>query len=143
MATVDQRELPVHLAADLDGRTELVVLAPAQRWRTLIDGVSHHQGDVLLATVARLTAAGAGPLQISEALQLPHDLIAHLVARVRQERIKVAEDGRTLVSESATLRLDVPGPDYRRPQPRDRPGTPAGRGPLAAGPSDLLGRDYR
>ena len=48
-------------------------------------------------------AAGVGPLQISEALQLPHDLIARLVARVRQERIKIAEDGRTLVSESATL----------------------------------------
>ena len=123
MAIVDQRELPVHLAADLDRRSELVVLAPAQRWRTLIDGVSHHQGDVLLATVARLTAAGAGPLQISEALQLPHDLIAHLVARVRQERIKVAENGRTLVSESATL-----GWTYRdlisTIQPRDRPGRP-------------------
>lgn len=103
MAAVDQRDLPVHLAEELDERTDFVVLAPAQRWRTLIDGVSHVQGDVLLTTVARFVAAGAAPLQISEALQLPDDLITHLVARVRLERIKVAEDGRALVSESAIL----------------------------------------
>ncbi|NPD06537.1 hypothetical protein HN031_17820 [Nocardioides sp. zg-1308] len=103
MATYDQRELPVHLAAELDGGTTLAVLAPAQRWRTLVDGVKRERGDVLLTTVARLTAVGCGALQISEALQLPHDLIDHLVARVRLERIKVAEDGRTLVSETADV----------------------------------------
>lgn len=103
MANFDQRELPVHLAAELDGRTTLAVLAPAQRWRTLVDGVTRGSGDVLLTTVARLTAVGSGALQISEALQLPHDLIDHLVARVRMERIKIAEDGRTLVSETADV----------------------------------------
>ena len=56
---------------------------------------------MLLTTVARFVAAGAAPLQISEALQLPDDLITHLVSRVRLERIKVTEDGRALVSESA------------------------------------------
>ena len=63
MATVDQRDLPVHLAADLDGRTQLAVLAPARRWRALIDGAELGSSGVC---AARRCATGV-PLPFASA----------------------------------------------------------------------------
>ncbi|TWF75636.1 hypothetical protein FHX44_111520 [Pseudonocardia hierapolitana] len=96
MAAGDPHDLPIFTLADLPDRTHHVVLTPAHRWRVVIEWTVPTGKDILLETVLRLRRAGEqSSARISDLMQLPDDLVRHLLARVAAERMNIAPDGGT------------------------------------------------
>ena len=59
-----------------------MLLSPAVRWRVIVEQVSEIEHDVVLETVLRIRDAGeVSPTRIADLLQLPEDLVRHLLAR--------------------------------------------------------------
>ena len=101
MAFADPRELPVFTLAELPPRTRHVVLTPALRWRAVVEEVAPIASDVILETVLRLRAAGeSSPSRIADLLQLPDDLIRHLLAQATTANLDVTTDGQLRASKS-------------------------------------------
>lgn len=101
MASADRRDLPVYTLADLPWRVRHVVLTPAIRWRVVVEQVKEIEHDIILETVLRLRAAGeSSPGRIADLLQLPDDLIRHLLAQAVTERLRVTADGQLQASGS-------------------------------------------
>ena len=58
-----------------------MLLTPAFRWRVIVEQVKEIEHDVLLETVLRIRDVGEeSPTRIADLLQLPEDLIRHLLA---------------------------------------------------------------
>jgi hypothetical protein len=101
MASGARRDLPVYLLADLPRRTRHMLLAPAFRWRVIVEQVSDVEHDVILETVLRIRDAGEeSPTRIADLLQLPEDLIRHLLAWAAADQMKVTHDGQLQTSAS-------------------------------------------
>lgn len=101
MASAERRDLPVYTLADLTWRIRHVVLTPAVRWRVVVEQVKEIDHDVILETVLRLRAAGeSSPGRIADLLQLPDDLIRHLLAQAVTEKWQVAAGGQLQANSS-------------------------------------------
>ena len=78
-----------------------MLLAPAFRWRVIVEQVSDVEHDVILETVLRIRDAGEeSPTRIADLLQLPEDLIRHLLAWAAADQMKVTHDGQLQTSAS-------------------------------------------
>ena len=101
MASAERHDLAVYTLADLPSRTRHVLLTPAVRWRVVVEQVSEIEHDVILDTVLRIRAAGeVSPTRVSDLLQLPEDLVRHLLAQAATEGMRVTGDGRLQTSAS-------------------------------------------
>jgi hypothetical protein len=101
MVSGGRRDLPVYLLADLPRRTRHMLLTPAFRWRVIVEQVKEIEHDVLLETVLRIRDVGEeSPTRIADLLQLPEDLIRHLLAWAAADQMKVAHDGQLQTSAS-------------------------------------------
>ena len=101
MVSAERHDLPVYTLADLPPRARHVLLAPAVRWRVVVEQVVEIEHDVILDTVLRIRAAGeASPTRIADLLQLPEDLVRHLLAQAAAGGMQVAGDGRLQKSSS-------------------------------------------
>ena len=101
MASGGRRDLPVYLLADLPRRPRHMLLTPAFRWRVIVEQVSEIEHDVILETVLRIRDAGEeSPTRIADLLQLPEDLIRHLLAWAAADQMKVTHDGQLQTSAS-------------------------------------------
>ena len=101
MASGGWRDLPVYLLADLPRHTRHMLLTQAVRWRVIVEQVREIEHDVLLETVLRIRDAGEeSPTRIADLLQLPDDLIRHLLAWAATDQMKVTHDGQLQTSES-------------------------------------------
>lgn len=99
MDSAGRHDLPVYLLAELPPRTRHVLLTPAFRWRVIVEQVSEIKHDVILETVLRIRAAGeASPTRIADLLQLPEDLVRHLLAQAATEGMRVTQDGQLQAS---------------------------------------------
>lgn len=78
-----------------------MLLAPAIRWRVIVEQVSEIKHDIILETVLRIRDAGEtlAP-RIADRLQLPEDLIRHLLAQAATEGMRVSHDGELQASSS-------------------------------------------
>ncbi|MGV0741026.1 hypothetical protein [Mycolicibacterium sp. XJ870] len=95
MASVDWRDLPAYTLAELPPRTRHVALTPAVRWRVVVEDVVEIEHDVMLDAVLRIRAAGEeSPTSIADLLQLPEDLVRHLLSHAAAARMEVSHDGR-------------------------------------------------
>lgn len=95
MASAVRHDLPAYTLADLPRRTRHVVLTPAVRWRVVVEEVVEIEHDVMLDAVLRIRAAGeTSPTRIADLLQLPDDLVRHLLFQAVAARMEVAHDGR-------------------------------------------------
>lgn len=103
MASADQHDLPVYALTDLPRSCLHVALVPADRWRVVIRQVEPLERDILLETVIRLRDAGqTSPSRIADLLQVPVDLVLHLLARIVGERLSATSTG-DLRSESTKV----------------------------------------
>lgn len=74
--------------------TRHVVLTPAVRWRVVVEQVKEIEHDVILDAVLRIRAAGeTSPTRIADLLQLPEDLVRHLLVQAVTARMRVTEGG--------------------------------------------------
>jgi len=94
MASGSPRDLPAYALADLSPRNEHVLLSPAVRWRVVMERTTTLAHDVLLEAVLRLRQAGEeSPGRISDLLQLPVDLVRHLLVQATTQRLRASADG--------------------------------------------------
>lgn len=94
MASGSPRDLPAYALADLSPRNEHVLLSPAVRWRVVMERTTTLSHDVLLEAVLRLRQAGEeSPGRISDLLQLPVDLVRHLLVQATTQRLRASADG--------------------------------------------------
>src|ERR1039458_5150825 len=101
MASGGWRDLPVYLLADLPRDTRHRLLTQAVRGRVIVEQVREIEHDVLLETVLRIRNAGEeSPTRIADLLQLPEDLIRHLLAWAATDQMKVTHDGQLQTSAS-------------------------------------------
>jgi hypothetical protein len=101
LAAVAPHDLNAYELAVIRQVTSRVVLAPAWRWRVLIEGSYRSVPDLLMRTVIRLRAAGAtSPIRQADLLQLPIDLVEHLNGVAQQSRWRVEDDGALVRHES-------------------------------------------
>jgi hypothetical protein len=78
-----------------------MLLTLAFRWRVIVEQVSEVEHDVILETVLRIRDAGEeSPTRIADLLQLPEDLIRHLLAWAAADQMKVTHDGQLQTSAS-------------------------------------------
>jgi hypothetical protein len=95
MASGNPRDLPAYALADLSPKNEHVLLSPAVRWRVVMEQTTSLSHDVLLEAVLRLRQAGEkSPGRISELLQLPVELVRHLLVQVTTQRLQASADGK-------------------------------------------------
>lgn len=93
------RDTPVYTIVDLPRSTRHVVLTPAVRWRVVVEKVEAVEFDVMLETVLRIRAAGeTSPHGIADRLQLPQDLVRHLLAQSATHKLELTEDRRVVSS---------------------------------------------
>lgn len=103
MASVASLDSPVYTISDLPRQTRHVVLTPAMRWRVVIEKVEAVEYDVMLETVLRIRAAGErSPHAIADRLQLPEELVRHLLAQSSTGKLAVTPD-RKVVSSTTTV----------------------------------------
>ena len=101
MAFAGRHDLPVYFLADPPRRTRHMLLSPAVRWRVIVEQVSEIEHDVILETVLRIRAAGeVSPTRIADLLQLPEDLVRHLLAQASAGGLRVTQDGQLQTSAS-------------------------------------------
>lgn len=82
---------PTYLVEDLPQRKHFLLLCPSVRWRTVLSEFEPQDSDLLLETVSRIKGAGEkSPEQISELLQIPKDLVQHLLAQLTTKRTKIS-----------------------------------------------------
>lgn len=94
MASAGRRDLPVYPLANIQPRTRHMLLAPAIRWRVIVEQVSEITHDIILETVLQIRDAGEKQAhRIADRLQLPEDLIRHLLAQAATEGMRVSQDG--------------------------------------------------
>ena len=91
MASAGRHDLPVFTLADIQPRTRCMLLTPAIRWRVIVEQVSEIKHDIILETVLQIRAAGekSAP-RIADLLQLPEDLVRHLLAQAATEGMQVS-----------------------------------------------------
>ena len=101
MASAGRHDLPVYPLADIQPRTRRMLLAPAIRWRVIVEQVSEIKHDIILETVLQIRDAGEklAP-RIADRLQLPEDLVRHLLAQAATEGMRVSHDGELQTSSS-------------------------------------------
>ena len=91
----------MYFLADPPRRKRHMLLSPAVRWRVIVEQVSEIEHDVVLETVLRIRAAGeVSPTRIADLLQLPEDLVRHLLAQASTGGLRVTEDGQLQTSAS-------------------------------------------
>lgn len=95
MVSAVQHDLLAYTLADLPPGVQHVVLTRAVRWRVVVEEVVEVEHDVMLDAVLRIRAAGEkSPTRIADLLQLPEDLVRHLLLQAAAANMKVADDGR-------------------------------------------------
>lgn len=95
MASAVWHDRPVYTLAPLPTQSRHVVLTPAIRWRVIIEEVIEIKHDVMLDAVLRIRAAGeTSPTSIADLLQIPEDLVRHLLFQAAATRMQVTHDGR-------------------------------------------------
>src|SRR3954454_19706140 len=103
MAFGDSSRLP-YLLGEWPLKYRHALITPATRWRVFIEDQQQIEHDVILNTVLRLRQAGEKDAsRISDLLQLPVDLIRHLLATADQERLDAANSGQSVVSVRSTV----------------------------------------
>jgi hypothetical protein len=101
MAFVGRSDLPVYILADPPRRKRRMLLSPAVRWRVIVEQISEIEHDVVLETVLRIRAAGeVSPTRIADLLQLPEDLVRHLLAQAATGGLNITQDGQLQTSAS-------------------------------------------
>jgi hypothetical protein len=102
MASTVRHDLPAYTLTAIPPRTRHVVLTPAVRWRVVVEEVVEINHDVMLDAVLRIRAAGeTSPTRIADLLQLPEDLVRHLLSQAVIAHMQVASDGRLQASSSS------------------------------------------
>ena len=95
MASAVWHDRPAYTLAALPPRSRHVVLTPAIRWRVIVEEVIEITHDVMLDAVLRIRAAGeTSPTSIADLLQIPEDLVRHLLFQAAATRMQVTHDGR-------------------------------------------------
>lgn len=95
MASAVWHDRPAYTLAALPSRSRHVVLTPAIRWRVIVEEVIEISHDVMLDAVLRIRAAGeTSPTSIADLLQIPEDLVRHLLFQAAATRMQVTHDGR-------------------------------------------------
>lgn len=103
MAFGDSSRSP-YLLGEWPRKYRHALITPATRWRVFIEDQQQIEHDVILNTVLRLRQAGEKDAsKISDLLQLPVDLIRHLLATADQERLDAANSGQSTVSVRSTV----------------------------------------
>lgn len=101
MAFDARHDLPTYTLAELPPDARHVVLTPAVRWRVIVEVVRKIEHDVILDAVLRIWAAGeTSPTRIADFLQLPEDLVRHLLAQAAMTRMRVTQGGQLEASSS-------------------------------------------
>lgn len=101
MASAVWRDRPVYTLAPLPAQSRHFVLTPAIRWRVIVEEVIEIKHDVMLDAVLRIRAAGeSSPTSIADLLQIPEDLVRHLLFQAAATRMEVAHDGRVRAGAS-------------------------------------------
>ncbi len=101
MASAVWRDRPVYTLAPLPAQSRHVVLTPAIRWRVIVEEIIEIKHDVMLDAVLRIRAAGeSSPTSIADLLQIPEDLVRHLLFQAAAARMEVAHDGRVRAGAS-------------------------------------------
>jgi hypothetical protein len=94
MASEDPRDLPAYALAQPSLKIRHVLLSPAVRWRVVVEQTTPLIHDVLLEAVLRLRQAGeTSPGRISDLLQLPDELVRHLLVRAATQRLRMSANG--------------------------------------------------
>ena len=102
MASAVQHDLPAYTLAELPPDTRHVVLTPAVRWRVVVEEVVEIKEDVMLDAVLRIRAAGeTSPTSIADLLQLPEDLVRHLLSQAAAARMEISHDGQIQAAASS------------------------------------------
>lgn len=79
-----------------------MLLSPAVRWRVVVEQTAPLHHDVLLGAVLRLRQAGeTSPGRISDLLQLPDDLVRHLLVQAVTQRLRVSPNGEIKAGRTA------------------------------------------
>jgi hypothetical protein len=95
MASAVWHDRPAYTLAALPPRSRHVVLTPAIRWRVIVEEVIEITHDVMLDAVLRIRAAGeTSPTSVADLLQIPEDLVRHLLFQAAATRMQVTHDGR-------------------------------------------------
>lgn len=99
MASGASTRLPSYLLGEWPGTFRHALITPATRWRVLIEHQERIEADIILYTVLRIRQAGErDSFRIADLLQLPEDLIRHILATAEHERIEAAKSGQSLVA---------------------------------------------
>jgi hypothetical protein len=94
-SAVQWTEQPVFPLTDVPAGNTRMVLTPALRWRVVLEQTRHVEHDVIQEAVLRLHAAGEQTAdRIADRLQLPEELIRHLLAQRVDQRWTVTGNGR-------------------------------------------------
>lgn len=95
MASAVWHDRPAYTLRTLSTESRHVVLTPAIRWRVIVEEVIEIKHDVMLDAVLRIRAAGeTSPASIADLLQIPEDLVRHLLFQAAATRMQVTHDGR-------------------------------------------------
>ncbi|MDI9941514.1 hypothetical protein QM806_39920 [Rhodococcus sp. IEGM 1351] len=104
MASGDSTRLPAYLLGEWPGKFRHALLTPATRWRVFIEDQERIEPDIILNTVLRIRQAGERDAsRIADLLQLPEDLIRHLLATADRERLEAAKSGQSIVALRSTV----------------------------------------
>lgn len=95
---------PAYLLGEWPGNFRHALITPATRWRVLIEDQEPIEPDIILNTVLRIRQAGErDSSRIADLLQLPEDLIRHLLATAELGRLKAAKSGQSIVALRSTV----------------------------------------
>ena len=101
MASAAWHDRPAYTLAPLPTQSRHVVLTPAIRWRVIAEEVIEVEHDVMLDAVLAIHAAGeSSPSSIADLIQIPEDLVRHLLFQAAATRMHVDHDGRVRAGAS-------------------------------------------
>jgi len=102
MAFGNPHDLPTYALAEPSLKIRHILLSPAVRWRVVVEQTAPLSHDVLLEAVLRLRQAGeTSPGRISDLLQLPDDLVRHLLTQAATQRLQVSANGEIKAGRTA------------------------------------------
>lgn len=102
MASADVHDLPVYALRRRPVGVRHMSLTRAVRWRVVVEVLMPTESDIILNTVLRLRSLGLNsPTRIADLLQLPEDLIRHLLAQAAYANLRVSDDGALAVQSTS------------------------------------------
>lgn len=104
MAFGASQGLPPYLLGPWPREVRHALVTPATRWRVFIEERETIEHDIILNTVLRIRQAGERDAsRIADLLQLPEQLIRHLLATADQERLEASRSGENNVAVRSTV----------------------------------------